>query len=288
MNRLYLIDKPLELTSFFILKILKKKLDTPKAWHAGTLDPLATWLLLVATWNYTKLLPYLEDTSKEYEFTVMLDGRSPSHDLWTEVTKISQQNFWEYQKTLSLEKIDSILKETFTWEIDQVPPKYSAVKIAGQQAFKRIRNGEEITIKSKKVIIHRIEILSYTYPELKLRASVSSGTYVRSIASDLGEILGCGGYVTALRRTKIGALTLQSSQEIDSFDENIILSVDSVLPKNCYIELNANCRRRLDEWLEVRTELSLKPDTLYFVLTEGEISHIVRFDGKDIRPLRKI
>lgn len=242
----------------------------------------------MATGNYTKLLPYLEDTSKEYEFTVMLDGTSPSHDLWTEVQKIPPELFSTFKTSITEDKIQVLLKEKFTWEIDQIPPKYSAVKIAGQQAFKRMRNGEEITIKPKKVTIHKIEILSYTYPELKLRASVSSGTYVRSIASDLWELLGCGGYVTALRRTKIGPLKLEEAQEIDSFDAQTILNVDKILPKDCYIELNANCRRRLDEWLEVRTELSLIPDTLYFVLTEGEISHIVRYDGKDIRPLRKI
>lgn len=132
-NRFYYIDKPIGLTSFDVLRQMRKKLNIKKMWHTGTLDPLATGGLLVAVGNYTKLIPYFEKDSKEYVFTVELNWVTPSFDAETPVEYISQDLQEKFKKELSQEKIEKILNENFFWDIQQVPPKYSALKINGKK-----------------------------------------------------------------------------------------------------------------------------------------------------------
>jgi len=165
MNSFYLIDKPLDISSFDVIRRMRKTLNIKKMGHTGTLDPLATGAILIATGNYTKLIPYFEKDAKVYEFDIMLDGVTDSFDLAEPVQHIS-----------------------------------SALKIDGKRAYDRARAGEDVEMKTREVEIQHIEILHFNYPKLTLRAQVSAGTYIRSIAADLGDILGSGGYRGNLER----------------------------------------------------------------------------------------
>jgi len=185
MNNFYYIDKPINFTSFDVVRVLKKKLNIKKIWHTGTLDPLETGGLLVATGNYTKLIPYLEKDSKEYEFDIMLDGVTESFDLWEPVEFLTQENQEVLKKSITPENIQEILKNRFTGRIEQVPPKYSALKINGQRAYKLAREWKEVEMKKRSVEIFDIELLEFEYPRVTLRAHVSAGTYIRSIAADM-------------------------------------------------------------------------------------------------------
>jgi len=228
MNKFYLIDKPLEITSFDILRNLKKKLNIKKMGHTWTLDPLATGLVLVAVWNYTKLIPYFEKNTKVYEFELSLDWTTESFDLAEKLDFLSEKLQEKFKKEITKQKIEKILKQKFTWEIEQIPPKYSAIKIDGQRAYKLARDWEDFEMKKRKTTIFEIEIIDYNYPKLSLKAKVGAGTYIRSIASDLGEILWTGAYITKLRRTKIWNLSLENSQKLEEFDEENFLDVKEI------------------------------------------------------------
>jgi len=193
-----LIDKVQGEASFDGVKALRKLLNERRIGFAGTLDPLATGLMIYAIGEATKLLTYLEKSDKVYETAVHLGAVSSTYDAVGEI----QTNAGSPQPTRK--QIEKILEDYFTGEIDQTPPVFSAVKIQGKPAYKYARKGEEIEMKSRKVSIFEIEILSFVWPILKLRVHCSSGTYIRSLAHDLGKMLGCGGYVEELRRVKIG------------------------------------------------------------------------------------
>ncbi len=287
MQRFYLVDKPIGMTSFFALKVLKKKLDFPRLGHSGTLDPLASGALLIAVWNYTKLLPFLEDTSKEYVFEVTLWSTSPSHDMGTPVTSLTP-DILKTHSHISQAHIEEILKQHFTWDIQQVPPKYSAIRVDGQKSLAKMREGQEFELKARKVTIHRIEILSYDFPKLELKATVSAGTYVRSIAADLGDMLWCGGMVTALRRTKIANLSVDAAQNLDDFDGSKILDDTLFFPPQSIIQVSEKDFERLSFWLEISTPLSLENTATYFVKNGDAISHVVSHKNKRLKPLRMI
>ena len=149
MNAFYLIDKPLGITSFDVIRILRKKLNIKRIWHTWTLDPLATWGLLIATWNYTKLIPFFEKDNKTYEFEISFDWVSDSYDLWTEVRYLSEEEKKHFSWEITKEKISEILRNNFSWEISQVPPKYSALKINWKKALEKVKSWEEFELKPR-------------------------------------------------------------------------------------------------------------------------------------------
>lgn len=194
----YLIDKPLGFSSFDVLRKLRKILRIKKLGHCGTLDPLATGLLLVATEKSTKLIPLLETLEKRYEFTVRMDGTSESLDLGTPVSTVDTSGF----HTRSSEEIRSFL-ESLT---SQIPPRYSALHIDGKRAYELARAGEDFDLKPRPIQIRNIEISGQTDPySLTLSLDVSSWGYIRSLAPVLSDFFWTpgGGYITALRRTEI-------------------------------------------------------------------------------------
>ncbi len=195
----FLIYKPRWISSHTAVTRLKKKLWLSRVGHAGTLDQEAEWLLLIAAEWATPLLNYLVGQDKTYEYTIDLSRTSPSYDLSTED---------EYADWLvpSYEKIQEVITENFTWKIEQVPPSYSAIWVDGKRAYELILKGKEVNLKARPVEIYSHEILSYDPPFVRLRARVSSGTYIRSIARDLGITLWTGGVITDLKRTKIGLI----------------------------------------------------------------------------------
>jgi len=288
MNRFYLIDKPLNVTSFDVIRILRKKLNTRKMWHTWTLDPLATGGLLIAVWNYTKLIPYFEKDTKEYEFSVRFDWVSESFDLWTEVEFISEENQKKAENSITKEKIEELLKKIFTWTIFQVPPKYSALKLWWKKALERIKAWEDFEMKKREVTISSIELLDYKYPEASFRTTVSAGTYIRSIAFDLWELLWTWWYVTKLRRTKIWKLDIKLWQDLDDFDESKSLDLTELFKNKEFISLDEEVLVKINNWLKIKWKFPYKIWEDLFVSIENEVTNIVYYDGEELKAKRKI
>jgi tRNA pseudouridine55 synthase len=278
------------MTSFDVIRILRKKFNIKKIGHAGTLDPLASWLLLVAVWDYTKLLHYLGGFDKKYHFSVCLDGTSASFDLGTTVEHISPEKMKYFEENISLEDIKKLIEKRFLWEHFQVPPKYSALKIGGKKALEKVRDGEDFEMKTRKIFIYEMNILNFSYPLLELEAKVSTGSYVRSIARDIGEALWTWGYVSALERTQIGeGLFFDMKKNLDTLDENDSLKEEEVFGKERIIKLDPDIIEKLDHGMQVKYETTeLEKNIPYFVKNTDFISNVIEFDGQYIIPLRKI
>ena len=288
MNNFYYIDKPLNYSSFDVIRVLKKKLNIKKIGHTWTLDPLATGGLLIATWNYTKLIPFLEKAKKTYEFTINIDWYTESFDLATKINFLDKNLQEKYKKEISKEKLEKILKENFFWKITQVPPKYSAVKVNWQRAYSLARKWKEVVIKSREVEIFNIEILDYSYPKIFLRATVSAWTYIRSIARDLWKILGTWWYISFLRRTKIENLWISIAQKLEEFDRNKSLKENLLFDESLFIKLEKNILEQINNWLKVYKDFSLPKNKKLFVYNEKKITNIVEYNWVFLKPVRKI
>lgn len=219
-GKVLLIDKPLTWSSFQAVNkvkwALKKQLGLKKikVGHAGTLDPLATGLLIICTGKFTKRITELQGMVKEYTGTFHIGATTPSYDLETEINQ-----------TFPTEHIDEALinktTEQFLGEIDQKPPIFSAIKKDGKRLYEHARKGEEVEIKSRKVTIHEFEITRINLPEVDFRVVCSKGTYIRSLANDFGEALQSGGHLTVLRRTKIGDFSVEDAITPEMFENEI-------------------------------------------------------------------
>lgn len=211
MDGYLLIDKPAGWTSFDVVAKIRGQLKKEtgkkvKAGHTGTLDPFATGLLIIVTGSYTKKASEFSKLDKTYEAELTLGSVSSTGDTEGEITKKSDK------KPTSAE-INDVLSQ-FTGEIQQVPHKFSAIKIGGQRAYKLARAGEKVVLEPRKVTIHSVENVKYDYPTLKFTASVSSGTYIRSLAEDIGEKLGTGAYLCSLRRISVGQFDVKASNQV--------------------------------------------------------------------------
>lgn len=288
MNRFYFIDKPLGISSFDIIRVLRKKLNIRKIWHTWTLDPLATWGVILAVWNYTKLISYLEKDKKTYEFTINLDWVTKSFDLAEEVIFLDKDLQNKYKKELKREKIEKLLKQNFSWKINQIPPKYSALKIDWKRAYDLARAWKDIKMKSRQVEIFNIEILNFNYPELTLKAEVSAWTYIRSIASDLWDMLKTGWYITKLRRTKISNLDINLWQNLEFFDESNFLWLDKLFWDRLFINLENDILKKINNWLKVKGSFDYPLNEDLFVTNWNNITNIVRFDGEYLIVVKKI
>ena len=207
----FLLDKPLDWTSFQAVNKLKYKLkrefNLPKKFkigHAGTLDPRATGLLIVCCGKFTKKIPEIQDAPKEYWTEVKIGVQTESYD--TEKPEILHQDYSE----ITQEHINEVL-ESFIGEIDQKPPIFSAIKIDGERAYNLARAGEEVDMKSRKTTIHYLKDIEINLPFVSFTVGCSKGTYIRSLAHDIGQKLGVGAYLTQLRRTKIGEYSVENA-----------------------------------------------------------------------------
>lgn len=210
-----LIDKPLGWTSFRVVDHIRwhirKKLGIKKikVGHAGTLDPLASGLLIICTGNETKNIKDYQAQTKEYTGTIRLGATTPSYDLETQINQI-----------FSIEHITpKLLEETakkFTGEILQKPPIFSAKKIDGERAYEAARRGDDVEMPARKVIIESFDLTQINLPDVDFKIVCSKGTYIRSIAHDFGKELSSGGHLTALRRTKIGNFSVEKALSIES------------------------------------------------------------------------
>ena len=215
-GQVYLVDKPLEWTSFDVVKKLKYGLKVKKIGHAGTLDPLATGLLILCSGKKTKEINTFMDLEKEYTGTFVLGKTSPSFDLETEVIEVSDISH------LTEEEIHRATK-VFMGEIEQIPPQYSAIKVQGKRAYESARKGENIELKSRKVHIYTFEISKINLPEVHFKVVCSKGTYIRSLARDFGKQLKTGAYLSALRRERIGEFHVNKAKLIEEIlsDESL-------------------------------------------------------------------
>lgn len=219
-GQVLLIDKPLNWTSFQAVNKLKWALKSKlglkkiKIGHAGTLDPLASGLLLVCTGKFTKRITELQGQAKEYTGTITVGATTPSYDLETEINE-----------TFPIEHItDELIHETvkqFLGEIDQRPPIFSALKKDGIRLYEHARAGEEVEIPTRKTTIHEFEITRIALPEIDFRVICSKGTYIRSLAFDFGKALHSGGHLTVLRRTKIGDYDVENGYGLEAFVDSL-------------------------------------------------------------------
>jgi tRNA pseudouridine55 synthase len=220
-GQILLIDKPLKWSSFQAVNklkyILKRKYNLPKKFkigHAGTLDPLATGLLIVCTGKFTKRITDIQAQAKEYTGTITVGATTPSYDLETEV-----------DATFPTENITSeLVQETvkqFLGEIDQKPPVFSAIKKDGKRLYEHARAGEEVEIAFRKTTIHEFEITRIALPEIDFRVKCSKGTYIRSLAFDFGKALNSGAHLSVLRRTKIGDFSVENGIKPEEFEQQL-------------------------------------------------------------------
>jgi len=288
MNNFYLIDKPLEYSSFDIIRVLRKKLNIRKMWHTWTLDPLATGGLLIATWNYTKLIPYFEKDKKTYEFTINLDGVTESFDLAEKINFLDKNLQEKYKKELTIEKIKEVLQEKFIWKIKQLPPKYSALKINWKKACDLMREWKEVELKFREITIYNIDVVDFNYPSLSLRAEVSAWTYIRSIASDLWSILWTGWYITKLRRTKIGDLAIDLWNKIDDLENIKALKVEDLFKNKKFIQLEEDILVKINNWLKIKGKFDFIKNEDLFVHQNWIVTNIVRYDWNILFAVRKM
>lgn len=217
-NQFYLIDKPLTWTSFDVVKKLKNLGRFKKIGHAGTLDPLATGLLIICVGKHTKKIDYFQSLAKTYTGSFVLGKTTPSIDLETDFNQTYPFDHITEQLILD------VIEQKLSGEIKQVPPIYSAIKLDGKRLYTHARQGvtsDELNIKIRDAIIYRFEISTINFPEIEFEIECSKGTYIRSIVRDLGEYLASGAYLKKLVRTKIGPYELANAQSIESFNKEV-------------------------------------------------------------------
>ncbi len=233
MNNVYLIDKPEGLTSFDVVRGVRKKLGIKRVGHTGTLDPFATGLLIVCTGAFTRLADYFHEYLKTYKATFVLGEFRDTDDITGKVIK-------EFPLLkMPIKQIMEVLK-TFEGEIEQLPPFISAKKINGERLYKLNRKERAVKPEKAKVFIKEIKVLSYDFPEINVEIICGTGTYIRSIARDLGEKLNCGCYVKSLRRLSIGDYNVQDAVTTDNLkpmpQKDILYRFDAVVPEDKTLE----------------------------------------------------
>lgn len=223
------VDKPLKWSSFDAVKRIRGTLlrrmhmRKMKVGHAGTLDPLATGVMIVCTGRATKNIDELQAGVKEYVATIALGATTPSFDLETEI-----DNYFPTEH-ITRELVENTIVK-FIGEISQVPPAFSACKIDGKRAYKMARKGHEVSLKAKSLVIDEIELLEYSPTSITLRIVCSKGTYIRALARDIGEALESGGHLTSLRRTRVGHVTIDQCMSVDD-TVKMLESVEITMPE---------------------------------------------------------
>ena len=210
-------DKPLKWTSFAVVNKIRyhisRKLGVKKlkVGHAGTLDPLATGVMIICTGKATKRIEEFQYHTKEYIATLQLGATTPSFDLEKEIDATYPTEH------ITREKVEEVLKQ-FVGTIEQIPPVFSACKVDGKRAYEMARKGDEVQLKAKTLVIDEIELLECNLPEIKIRVVCSKGTYIRALARDIGEALDSGAHLTGLIRTRVGDVRLEDCMKVEDFE----------------------------------------------------------------------
>lgn len=224
------LDKPLHWTSFDAVKRIRGtltrrlKVKKLKVGHAGTLDPLATGVMIICTGKATKRIDELQAGVKEYIATIALGATTPSFDLETEIDATYPTDH------ITKELVEETLTR-FTGEIEQVPPAFSACKVDGKRAYKMARKGQEVELKAKLLVIDEIELLEYSPTSIVVRVVCSKGTYIRALARDIGQALNSGGHLTALRRTRVGNISIDQCMAVEQAID-MLQNAEVVMPQN--------------------------------------------------------
>ncbi len=213
-GKVLLINKPLRWTSFDVVRKVRNLVKIKKVGHAGTLDPLATGLLIVCTGKFTKRISEFMAQEKEYMGSFTLGATTPTYDLESEPV-----NFKPFDH-LTDEEIKKATSR-FTGEIIQVPPIHSAIKQQGKRVYELARQGKEVVMEPRKLFIREFEITDISLPVISFRVVCSTGTYIRSLAHDFGQILGCGAYLSSLCRTRIGEFKIENAMSMEKFEKII-------------------------------------------------------------------
>lgn len=277
MDGFLLVDKPKGLTSHDVVARLREKINEKKIGHTGTLDPMATGLLVLGVGKATRLLEFLTKHDKTYLATVTLGGESTTYDAEGDITDIEVGKEAQPDSDQIAEAL-----EKFTGEIFQTPPAYSAIKIDGKPAYKHARGGNPKKPPMRKVKIRNISLLDYKYPHVTLSIDCGSGTYVRSIAHDLGRELKTGGYLSALKREKNGPFTLDQAAELSQVD---VSNVDRyILPLNVAqgefpgVALTQPELSRVKRGQSVKTRRTYTSKTPIFAYFQNELISILEYD----------
>lgn len=286
-----IIDKPVGMNSTRVVSIVRKLLNTKKVGHAGTLDPFASGILPIAVGEATKTVSYAQQNIKEYHFTLTFGETRDTEDIEGEVIATSGVTPTEAAIHAAI--------PAFIGNIDQIPPRYSAIKVAGQRSYALARAGSQHELPARKVDVHRITLLSYTEEERSATFSVlcGKGTYIRSIARDLAAALGACGYVSMLRRISVGDFSLERGILLDNLEKMVhnqrpsdyLLSVDAVLDDipACVVTPQIAQRlyngQRVPAW-QVMENMGF-PDA-FRVMAEGRLVALCRVEEGVIKPIR--
>lgn len=213
-GKVLLIDKPLRWTSFDVVRKIRNLIRIKKVGHAGTLDPLATGLLIVCTGKFTKKINEYMAQEKEYTGTITLGATTPTYDLESE-----PQNFKPFEH-ISVDQLRQSA-QSLTGKILQTPPIHSAIKKDGKRVYELARKGVEVKLEARPVTISEFEMVKVDLPNVEFRVVCSTGTYIRSLANDFGEAMSCGGYLSSLCRTRIGNFLLKDAMSVTQFEEDV-------------------------------------------------------------------
>ena len=271
---LVVVDKPGSMTSHDVVSRVRRLAGTRKVGHAGTLDPMATGVLVLGLNRATRLLGHLTLTDKRYDATVRLGGTTTTDDADGDLVSSSPTGH------LSEDDVRSALS-SLVGEIDQVPSSVSAVKVDGRRAYARVRAGEEVELSARRVTIHAIDVVSLDLPDVKVAVHCSSGTYVRAIARDLGAALSVGGHLTALRRTAVGPFTLADARTIDELTESFTITPIADAARASFPALDLDDAQAADVRVGRRLDLALDTTTALFA-PDGEFLALYR-EGEDGR-----
>lgn len=243
------------MTSFDVIRKLRKILWTKKIGHTGTLDPLASWCLLIATGTSTKLIPMLEKLEKTYTFTVRIDGTSESLDLWTDITLFDIPS----RELHSKESLITFLEN----QTSQIPPKYSALNINGVRAYELARKWHDVIIPARPIQIRNVRVCSFLPPEIEIQLRISSGGYIRSLAPTIGQFFWTpGGYISTLRRDAIhlsrSSLNLEEAQNIEWFDSTRDIPLSQLFWDIPLENVDEKTYTMIQEWRELPNDLLQK------------------------------
>lgn len=279
------IYKPEGMTSFDVVAVLRRITQIKQIGHTGTLDPFATGVLPICIGKSTKLIEYLPD-DKEYMATVKFGSDTDTYDKEGQITKT-------YKNKITKEQLTKILKD-FEGETEQIPPIYSAIKVNGKKLYDYARQGKDVEIKPRKIFISKIELVEFNDDKqtAKILVACSKGTYIRSIAYDIGQKLRCGGHLIALERTKAGAFNLDTSVKLDEIKtskdvEELLINPLEVLPQGKY-ELNDNERERILHGMSIKNRLSNIKDKTVVFFVYGDKMYGIGYLQEDMIKVKKV
>ena len=271
---LVVVDKPGGMTSHDVVARVRRLAGTRKVGHAGTLDPMATGVLVLGLNRATRLLGHLTLTDKRYDATIRLGVTTTTDDAEGEVVGTHPTD------AVTADDVRRVLA-SYVGEIDQVPSAVSAIKVDGKRAYARVRAGEDVDLPARRVTVHAIEVTALDLPEVEIAVHCSSGTYIRAIARDLGAALGVGGHLTALRRTAVGPFGLADAHTLDALADDLRLTPIAEAARASFPAVDLDEAHAADVRVGRRLDLALDETTALFA-PDGEFLALYR-EGEDGR-----